>query len=65
VDLISYRGDRTDVFGHSYIAANPEVSSDLIQMIRYGKKLGEPGRQLVESGLVSWECPLDAGSGAE
>jgi esterase/lipase superfamily enzyme len=56
-DLITYEGKRTDVFGHSYFTSNPQVSSDLIQLIRYGKKLGEPGRQLVRTGPITWRFP--------
>jgi hypothetical protein len=44
MDVIVYRGKRTDLFGHAYFLSNPEVSSDLIQLIRYGTKPGEPGR---------------------
>jgi esterase/lipase superfamily enzyme len=58
-DLISYEGKRTDFFGHSYFTTNPEVSSDLIQLIRYGKRLGEPGRELVRTGRVTWKFPAD------
>ncbi len=64
VDLISYKGARTDRFGHSYFTTNPDVSSDLIQMIRYDKRLGEPGRQLIKTGPVTWEFPVDGETGA-
>lgn len=57
--LISYLGERTDTFGHSYFTTNPEVSSDLIQMIRYGKELGEPGRELIQTSLVTWQFPVN------
>lgn len=60
-DIITYEGKRTDLFGHSYFTSNPQVSSDLVQLIRYGKSLGEPGRQLVETGSVTWEFPKEAG----
>jgi esterase/lipase superfamily enzyme len=59
MDLISYEGKRTDFFGHSYFTTNPQVSSDLIQLIRYGRKLGEPGRQLAKTGPVTWKFPID------
>lgn len=58
VDLISYQGERTDFFGHSYFTSNPQVSSDLIELIRYGKRLGEPGRELIKTGAVTWKFPL-------
>jgi esterase/lipase superfamily enzyme len=56
-DLISYEGERTDLFGHSYFTTNPQVSTDLIQLIRYGRQLGEPGRELIRTGLVTWKFP--------
>jgi esterase/lipase superfamily enzyme len=59
-DLISYEGERTDLFGHSYFTTNPEVSSDLIQLVRYGKQLGEPGRELIKTGRVTWKFPTAA-----
>jgi esterase/lipase superfamily enzyme len=59
-DFIGYEGQRTDFFGHSYFTSNPMVSSDLIQLIRYGKGPGEPGRELVKTGLVTWEFPIGA-----
>jgi esterase/lipase superfamily enzyme len=57
MDMISYLGARTDFFGHSYFTTNPQVSSDLIQLVRYRKKLGEPGRQLVKTGPITWTFP--------
>ena len=44
IDLIVYEGKRTDAFGHSYFTTNPRVSSDVVQLLRYGTRLGEPGR---------------------
>jgi esterase/lipase superfamily enzyme len=63
LDVISYEGERTDLFGHSYFTTNPQVSTDLIELIRYGKKLGEPGRELIKTGLVTWEFPVDGANG--
>jgi esterase/lipase superfamily enzyme len=59
IDLISYEGKRTDLFGHSYFTTNPQVSSDLIELIRYDKQLGEPGRELIKTGRVTWAFPID------
>jgi len=59
MDLIVYKGSRTDRFGHSYFTSNPKVSSDLIQLVRYGKKPGEPGRPLVKVAPVIWVFPED------
>jgi esterase/lipase superfamily enzyme len=60
VDLISYEGERTDLFGHSYFTTNPQVSTDLIQLVRYGRQLGEPGRELIKTGRVTWKFPTAA-----
>ena len=54
----SSAGKRTDLFGHSYFTSNPRVSSDLIQLIRYGKGPGDPGRDLIKTGRVTWRFPL-------
>jgi esterase/lipase superfamily enzyme len=61
IDLISYEGKRTDLFGHSYFTTNPQVSFDLIQLVHYGKWLGEPGRELIKTGRVTWRSPVDQG----
>ena len=47
VDIIQVRGT-TDFFGHSYFISNPEVSADIIALLRYGLKPNEPGRPLEE-----------------
>ena len=60
IHLISYEGERTDLFGHSYFTTNPQVSTDLIQLIRYGRQLGEPGRELIKTGRVTWKFPTAA-----
>jgi esterase/lipase superfamily enzyme len=57
LDFIAYKGKRTDPFGHSYFHSNPEVSSDLIQLIRNDTRPGEPGRQLEQTGPVGWTFP--------
>jgi esterase/lipase superfamily enzyme len=57
VDIIVFEGRRTDAFGHSYFTTNPRVSSDVIQLLRYGKKPGEPGRELERVGPVVWRFP--------
>lgn len=41
-------GGTTDMFGHGYFLSNPAVSSDLVAMIRYGLKPGDPGRPLTK-----------------
>jgi esterase/lipase superfamily enzyme len=57
LDIIVHEGERTDIFGHSYFTTNPRVSSDVIQLLRYGKKPGEPGRELEQVGPVVWRFP--------
>jgi esterase/lipase superfamily enzyme len=62
VDLITFTGERTDLFGHSYFTTNPKVSSDLVQLIRFGKKPSDPGRDLLRTGPATWEFRADADS---
>lgn len=57
VDVIVYEGERTDRYGHSYFASNPQVSADLIELIRNGTPPGAPGRPLVRSGKIAWVFP--------
>jgi len=60
VDIIVYEGKRTDTHGHFYFTTNPRVSSDVIQLLRYGKKPGEPGRELTKVGPIVWRFPTVA-----
>jgi len=57
-NVIQVRG-RTDLFGHSYFVSNPEVSADIIAMLRYGLQPNEPGRPLVEIVKPFWRIPKD------
>ena len=59
VDVVVYEGKRTDTFGHSYFTTNPRVSSDVIQLLRFRKKPGEPGRELLQVGPIVWKFPAD------
>jgi len=61
IDIISVTGT-TDMFGHSYFTSNPDVSSDLIAMIRYGAKAGDKLRPLVAVSPPFWRVrgPDDA-----
>jgi esterase/lipase superfamily enzyme len=54
VDIIQVRG-RTDFFGHDYLQSNPRVSSDIIAMLRYDLRPGEPGRPLVHVTGPFWQ----------
>lgn len=56
IDLISVTGT-PGFIGHSYFHDDPEVSADLIAMIRYGLKPGEPGRPLEEIRRPFWRIP--------
>lgn len=60
IRLITYEGDRTDMFGHAYFTSNPAVSADLIELLRYGTRLGESGRDLTQTGPVTWAFPEEA-----
>jgi esterase/lipase superfamily enzyme len=57
VDIIVYEGKRTDKHGHFYFTTNPRVSSDVIQLLRYGKKPSDAGRGLVKVGPIVWKFP--------
>jgi esterase/lipase superfamily enzyme len=56
VDVVQVSG-KTDPFGHSYFTSNPEVSADLIALIRFGLKPNEPGRPLIEVERPLWRVP--------
>jgi esterase/lipase superfamily enzyme len=58
VNVVNFQGESTG-YGHSYFRDNPAVSSDLVLMIRYGLKPGEPGRPLEHIGLNFWRVPED------
>ena len=60
MDIVVYEGERTDLFGHAYFATNPRVSSDLIQLIRYGATPADPERGLKKIGPVAWTFPGNA-----
>jgi esterase/lipase superfamily enzyme len=57
LDVVLVKEQRTDRFGHSYFVSNPEVSSDIIQLIRYGRKPEEPGRPLKKIAPSVWTFP--------
>jgi esterase/lipase superfamily enzyme len=63
LDVIQVEG-KTDLFGHSYFVSNPEVSSDLIAMLRYGLGPNDPGRSLELVEKPFWRIPEDRGTGA-
>jgi hypothetical protein len=41
----------------------PADAYPLIELIRYGKRPGQPGRQLIRTGPVTWRCPAREASG--
>jgi esterase/lipase superfamily enzyme len=55
-DLIEV-DENTGAFGHGYFLSNPAVRSDLVALIRYGLKPGDPGRPLVEISKAFWRIP--------
>jgi esterase/lipase superfamily enzyme len=57
VDIIVYEGRKTDTYGHFYFTTNPRVSSDVIQLLRFGKKPSDPGRELEKIGPIVWIFP--------
>jgi esterase/lipase superfamily enzyme len=62
VDVIQVRG-RTDFFGHSYFVSNPEVSADIIAMLRYGVHPNEPGRPLEHVAGPFWRISPEEKTG--
>lgn len=57
LDLVVYKGKRTDFFGHGYFTTNPEVSADLIELIRNGAPPDDPRRGLVRTSKITWTFP--------
>ena len=55
LDLIQVEG--TSGIGHSYFHSNPEVSADLIALLRYGLGPNDPGRPLEEVERPFWRIP--------
>jgi esterase/lipase superfamily enzyme len=62
LDVIQVQG-KTDLFGHGYFHSNPEVSSDLIAMLRYGLGPSDPGRSLELVEKPFWRIPEAQGTG--
>ena len=56
MDFIEVKGT-PGFLGHSYFTSDPAVSSDLVALIRYGLKPGEPGRPLEEIQRPFWRIP--------
>jgi esterase/lipase superfamily enzyme len=56
IDIIQVRG-ATDFFGHFYFTSNPQVSADIIAMLRYGLRPNEPGRPLQRITGSFWRVP--------
>jgi len=53
VDFISFSGS-TNFLSHNYFLSDPRVSADLVGLIRYRLKAGDPGRPLVEIKRPFW-----------
>ena len=59
IDFVDFEGD-ADRFGHSYFLTNPNASSDLVLLLRYGFAPGEEnGRPLEYLGAGFWRIPDD------
>jgi len=56
IDIVEVQGS-TDFFGHGYFISNPEVSSDIIAVLRYGLRPNQPGRPLEEVDRPFWRIP--------
>ena len=53
VDFISFSGP-TNFLSHNYFLSDPRVSADIVGLIRYRLKAGDPGRPLVEIKRPFW-----------
>ena len=53
VDFIAF-GGKSNFLGHNYFLSDPRVSADIVGMIRYRLKAGDPGRPLVEIKRPFW-----------
>jgi esterase/lipase superfamily enzyme len=54
VDFVSFRGP-TNFLGHNYFLSDPRVSADIVGLIRYRLKAGDPGRPLQEIRRPFWQ----------
>jgi esterase/lipase superfamily enzyme len=57
VSVVNFDEQHSSGYGHDYFRTNAAVSSDLVLMIRYGLKPGDPGRPLEHIGLNFWRVP--------
>jgi len=57
IDIVVYEGARSDFFSHSYFLSNPEVSADLVELVRHGTAPGASGRPLFRKGKATWVFP--------
>lgn len=53
IDMVQWTGE-SGLIGHSYFVSSPQVSADLIAVIRYGLRPDEPGRPLEEIDRPYW-----------
>jgi esterase/lipase superfamily enzyme len=59
IDFVEFEG-KADRFGHSYFLTNPNASSDLVMLLRFGYPPGEEnGRPLEYLGAGFWRIPHD------
>jgi len=63
--VVNFEGKHSTGYGHDYFRTNAAVSSDLVLMIRYGLKPGDPGRPLEHIGLNFWRVPEGYPANAE
>ncbi len=61
--MIQVQG-KTGLFGHSYFRSNPEVSYDLISLLRHRLGPNDPGRPLEWVEKPFWRIPEGQGTGA-
>jgi hypothetical protein len=60
IDMVQWTG-QIGFIGHSYFVGSPQVSADIIAVIRYGLRPNEPGRPLEEIDRPYWRIRSPGG----
>ncbi len=53
MDFVEFTGP-TNFLSHNYFLSDPQVSADIVGLIRYRLKAGDPGRPLIETKRPFW-----------
>lgn len=53
-DFITVNAEGSSMLGHDYYLSNPDMRNDLVDLIKYNKKVGDPRRGLIEINRPFW-----------